>query len=787
MLEWRKFDTDIVFTANGRNGMPSFCKVFVGSVIGLILCASPLRALEPQEAGEKKSITLDWIYKKSELGIKPVDPDLPRSLQWSKDGHSLAYLVSSATEAPHLVVYDPARDATAFCITPYALHDALIALASHTESVPIFSATQVSFVPEDATAVAKISNYQWIKDEPAMRLRIKEKKYRWNVESNLFNEDEDPEASIPGKKTDLTFSPNERYAAYTRDNNLYAYDTGQKKEIQLTRDGGESILNGRMTWVYWEELHYRRSWRAFYWSPNNDAIAYLQFDETGVSTYPVTDFSSPIPKTRNMFYPKAGSKNPLVRLGVVSLSTRETRWIDLGEPYEYIARVAWHPEGKILAVQTLNRAQDRLTLLFADPSDGTGRIILEETNDAWVNAHGGPFFLEKKEAFLWLSERSGYRHLYRYSNDGKKVKQLTKGDWEANPSLWTISIPIDEEKGRVYFSAAKDSPLERHVYFVSLNGGRIRRLTKEQGTHRITFSSDKKYAIEYFNSLTVPNRIRIINYRGGVVRALGETKLEDYSPYHVQTPELVELERPDGLTFYGRILKPYDFDPNEKYPVIVYVYGGPASQVVTNGFVSSRDLAIVNRGFVLFSFDTRGTSGRGRAWVNAIHRNGCDIPLEDLQFAVEYLKSLPYIDPDRMGIWGWSNGGYMTCCAMLKTPGTFLAGVAVAPLTDYNLYDTIYTERYMGLPQDNADGYKQSAAGNFAEGLEGSLMIAHGVSDDNVHIQNVYSLVDALVEAGKDYELYVYPQRDHGIGGDKRRYHLYDRMLDFFERKLGGN
>ncbi len=375
-----------------------------------LLTAAPLFAQETDDKEECKIITLDYLYKKDELGIKPVDPDYPQNLQWSTEGHTLAYLVSRATEAPHMVFYNPVNDATAFLITPCALHDALIQLASKPEGVAIAPYSLVQYIPDDATEVETIDRYDWLKDEDAVRLHVKGKKYTWDLEENLLVEEEEEKTFLPaGEKNDIEYSPNERFAAYTRANDIYVYDTEQKKEIRLTHDGSESTLNGRMTWVYWEELHYRRGYRAFYWSPNSDTLAYLQFDETGVSTYPVVDYSTPVPKVRNMFYPKAGTRNPAVRVGVVSLSTRDTQWIDLREPYEYIARVAWTPDGKKLAIQALNRAQDRLTLLFADPGDGTSEIILEETDDAWVNAHGGPYFLEDDNAFLWLSERSGYR------------------------------------------------------------------------------------------------------------------------------------------------------------------------------------------------------------------------------------------------------------------------------------------------------------------------------------------------------------------------------------------
>ncbi|MEW6239026.1 MAG: S9 family peptidase [Candidatus Omnitrophota bacterium] len=750
----------------------------------LVIISLPARALDSIEENEQKDISFEWIYKKKELGIKPFNPDLPRSLKWSEQGHLLGYLISSVTEAPHLAIYDPAKDATAFLITPFALYNALEELKNKSDGASIAPSAAFQRIPEDATAIAKIDGFDWLKDRSAVRLNVDGKRYEWELKKNLLRK-EDAKKELPaGEKNDVEYSPNQRYAAYTRANDIYVYDAQQGKEIRLTQDGSDSILNGRMTWVYWEELHYRRSWRAFYWSPNNDCLAYLQFDEKGVTNYPVVDFGPAAPAVRNMFYPKAGTKNPDVRLGVVSLSTRETRWIDLGEPYEYISDVAWHPSGDWIAVQVLNRAQNQLRLLSADPLTATSRKILEENDDAWVDVQGGPFFLEKKDEFLWLSERSGFRHLYLYSNDGRKVKQLTHGDWEVNPSLWKVSFDIDEKENRIYFNANQASPLEKQYYSVSLSGGPIRRLTREEGTHNIDFSADRKYAVDRWNNISVPDRIQVINDGGRIVRMLGETTAEDYAPYRMKSKELLTLDGPDGLTFYASFLKPFDFDPQKKYPVILYVYGGPAGQVVGNSFTSAQDMAMVNRGFLLFSFDTRGTPGRGRAWVNAIRKNKCDIPLKDLSFAAEYLKSLPYVKPDGIGVWGWSNGGYMTCCAMLKTPGAFQAGAAVAPLLDWKLYDTVYAERYMGLPSENPDGYKESAPVNFAKGLKGQLLLAHGVSDDNVHIQNIYHLVDALIEAEKDYELYIYPQRDHGIGGDDRRYHLFSRIMEFFEKNL---
>lgn len=747
----------------------------------LILVAFSLAPFAQEQSF--KDIDLDYLYKRDEAGVKPLTPHLPRSLQWSPEGHDLAYLVSAVTEAPHLVIYDPAEDATPYVVSPFAVHDAIIALASFPKGASIAVSKQCATVPDDATAIKKIDWFHWRKLTNDLRLSIEGKRYVWNFNNNLLNEETRPE--LPeGEKRDATDSPNERYAAYTRGDNIWAFDRDQKKEIQLTNDGGDGILNGRMSWVYWEEIHNRSSWRAFYWSPNNDRLAYLQFDERDVSVYPVTDFSKPVPKTREMRYPKTGTVNPTVRLGVVALSTRETRWVDLGEPYEYICSVEWLPDGETLAAQVMNRKQTMLRLLFVNLQTGECKTVLEETDDEWVSYHGKPYFLKKQDAFLWFSERSGFSHLYLYSNQGKLLRQLTRGEWDVDPNPWSTSFGVDEKNKRAYFVANKESPIEQRAYSVSFRGGAPRLLTKEPGLHNVNWSADHRFAVDTYSNTKTPRCIQIINHRGKTIRAMGERAPQDYAPWRIKSKEIVNIESPESLRYYASILKPFDFDPNKKYPVIVYVYGGPAGQVVQNRYTGAQDMAFVNQGYLYVGFDTRGTYGRGREWIEAIHKNAAEKPLQDLEMLVEYLKALPYVDGNRMGIWGWSNGGFMTCAAMLIKPGLFRAGAAVAPVTDWMLYDTIYTERYMGQPDENKDGYHNAAPVHFADGLQGSLLLAHGVSDDNVHIQNIYSLVDALIEANKEYKLYIYPQRAHGIGGDARRYHLFKRIFEFFDREL---
>ncbi len=736
---------------------------------------------------EKQKITFEWLYKQNVDEHPEIDLDMPYHFKWSKEGHLLSYLVSRATEPPHLVIYDPAKDATAFVAAPSVLLQASNALRSSTAEAALAHTPKINPQIESATGMPEIKRTEWIESDSTLNLHVDDRVYRWNWKENLFSrETKEEKVKLPdGEKRELSYSENERYAAYVRNNDLWVYDTQQKREWQLTKDGGETVLNGIYSWVYWEELHHRSRYRAFEWSPSNHAIAYLQTNESAVSTYPVTNYEKPVPETRQMAYPKAGSKNPIVRLGVVPLATQHTIWIDLGEPFEYIVNFAWSPEGKILAVEAMNRDQNRLALFFADPMTGQCKKVLEESSDTWVQSYGGPRFLEKSDDFLWISDRTGFKHLYRYSKDGKQIKQLSHGKWGIRTN--TGGLWLDEEETRVVFPSNYPSAVNKQYYSISLRNGRIERITQADGTHSLSISADGRFAVDTFRSVNTPKQVQVIDRRGNKIRDMGKTTMNDYQSLNLQTTELVEIEGPDGNLFYASIMKPAEFDPKQKYPALVNVYGGPAGQIVRNSFSEHgayTSTAFANEGFVYVKFDPRGTPNRGREWENACYQNFGGTPVDDLQIIVDYLKTVPYVDTERLGIWGWSHGGYMSCCAMTMKPGLFQAGAAVAPVTDWRLYDTIYTERYMDHPDENEEGYHDASPVNFAENMEGALFIGHGIADDNVHIQNVYRMVDELIKAKKDYTLYVYPNKAHGIGGDDRRYHLFSRMVEFFQKHL---
>lgn len=591
------------------------------------------------------------------------------------------------------------------------------------------------------------------------------------------------------------FSPDGRKIAFTRENDIWVLDLESGVETQLTTTGTDSLWNGVLDLIYMEELFTRGDRKAYWWSPDSRKIAYLQFDETSVPHFPIVDFMPVHAEVETQLYAKAGDPNAVVRAGVVDVATGETTWMKIDTSDDsYIARVHWLHErfvkglgeefenGHALALQKLNRRQDRLTLFFADVGTGETREILTETSDTWVEVTDLTYFYENDGRFVWGSDRDGYMHLYLYGSDGTLVRRLTEGPWDVS-SL----DAVDEKRGLVYFTGLEKSILERHVYRVSTKDAKLARLTEREGTHGAEFSSDEKYFIDRYSSSTEPRLYTICDASGKTRFTLDEADTTPLDGYALPVPELGTFTNDEGVTFHYSILKPVDFDPTKKYPVIIYTYGYPNAQVVRNAWGRSLYLwhaAMTGRGFLVFSMDGRGAYGRGKAWADAAFQRIGLQGLDDHVAGARYLASLPYVDGSRIGIWGWSGGGTMTALAMLKSPGVFKAGAAVAPVTDWRLYDSIYTEKFMRLPGENEEGYRDASPVNFAEGLEGALLLAHGTADDNVHMQNSIVLAKKLIKAGKEFDLAIYPGGGHGIGGDTERAHLFEKLTRFFEREL---
>jgi len=587
-----------------------------------------------------------------------------------------------------------------------------------------------------------------------------------------------------GEEKNPSFSPDGRMLVYTRGNDLYTMDLAVRNELRHTTTGSDSLLNGTLDWVYMEELFTRGDVRAHWWSPDGTQIAFLEINESPVPVYPIVDQIPTRASYTLQHYPRPGDPNPVVRVGVVPVRGGDVVWTEVDTRDDsYITRVYWTGDSRTVAIEKMNRAQDHLTLFFADPATGQAGVVMEEGSATWVNANYEKHYYQKKRQFLWGSERDGHNHLYLFNLDGTLIRQVTRGDWEV------IELDgVDEKKGRIFFTANEGSVLEQHLYQISENGKGMKRLTSEEGTHRIGMSPDSKYFVDVFSSHVRPIRISVCAANGKRLFDVGDQLSPELKALTYPVPEFFTIEH-EQRVYQCRLWKPLDLDPSKKHPVLVYVYGGPHSQVVQKAW-SRHDLwhaYMASQGYLVFSIDNRGSYGRGKAWEEPLLKRMGEIELADQVAGVEYLKTLPYVDPDRIGVWGWSYGGYMALMSMFNAADVFRAGVAVAPVTDWRLYDSIYTERYMKLPADNASGYDASAPLTHADKLKGSLLVMQGDADDNVHMQNTVALTRKLIDAGKDFDLMIYPQKDHGIAGSADRIHLYRKMTEFFDRNLKGN
>jgi len=585
-----------------------------------------------------------------------------------------------------------------------------------------------------------------------------------------------------GVERNPLFSPDGKSIAYTRDQDLFVLRLDGDEEIRLTTTGSDTVLNGILDWVYMEELFTRGNKRSFYWSPDSGRLAFLQMREGPVPRFPIVDWLETHPEPELQRYPKAGDPNPIAGVGIVQADGGDIVWADTDTSDDsYIARLYWLGDSRGVAIEKLNRAQDKLTLMFADAASGDISVVFEESDPAWINVNYLKHYYETKRKFIWGSERTGHQHLYLYNMDGSLDRELTWGDWEV-----TSLDGVDEKQGRVYFTANKSNLLERQLFEVSDRGGEIKQLTEGAGMHDVTMSPDHKHFIDRFSSERRPTVVSVFSVKGKKLFEIADRTSPELADMERPLPEFFEFEPAAGIEYHCSIIKPADFDPGKKYPVIVYVYGGPHAQVVSRHWSSSGlwHSMMAEKGYIVFSLDNRGSYGRGKKWEDHIIKNLGRYELEDQLAGVEFLRAFPYVDTERIGIWGWSYGGYMTLMALFKAPEVFRAGVAVAPVTDWRLYDSIYTERYMKLPQDNENGYAAASPINFVADFRGELLLMHGDADDNVHVQHSMQLIKKLIDAGKDFDFMVYPQKEHGISGPESRVFLFNKMTKFFDENL---
>jgi dipeptidyl-peptidase-4 len=594
-------------------------------------------------------------------------------------------------------------------------------------------------------------------------------------------------------------SPDGTWVAFVRKSDLWVVDVATGRETRLTQGGSDTLLNGKLDWVYEEELA-SRSGQAFLWSPDSRAIAYLQLDESRVPTFPIVDFLPVRNEVEWQHYPKAGASNAIVRLGVVGLDKDgrpgPERLVSFTPDDAYVLpQLGWTLDSRHVAFQHLNRAQNELDLrLLPVPSSpreplGAPRTVLTERSKTFLNTFGPPRFLRDGRRFLWLSERDGFAHVYVCDVAGG-CRAVTQGPWMVDGRVSFAGsgprLVLDERSGFLYFTATEKDPRERHLYRIRLDGTGRTRLTREDGTHRTVVAPDGRFYADTWSDARTPPKVWAASQDGTKRFAVEDNANPPILGFERGTIEFAGVKAKDGTTLYASLLKPADFDPAKRYPVILSIYGGPHEQTVSNAWeqTSPFEQLLASHGFLVWTLDNRGMAARGSAFESAIFHDLGRVELEDQLAGVEYLKSLPFVDPARIGITGWSYGGYLTLYAVTHAPDVFRAAVAGAPVTDWKLYDSIYTERYMGTPEGNPKGYETSSPLLKAGQLQADLLLIHGSADDNVHVANTMSFVAALVKAGKPYSLHVHPQQLHAFRPREDRISRDRAVLAHFERTL---
>ncbi|MCX6251057.1 MAG: S9 family peptidase [Bacteroidetes bacterium] len=648
--------------------------------------------------------------------------------------------------------------------------------------------TSGTLIPAGDTAPVPIDNPVFSQDESRILFRKDEEQiYRYSSKANYYIYDTRTGKLTPlsknGKQRVAEFSPDASKVAFVRENNIFLYDISTAKEKQITTDGKLNfVINGAPDWVYEEEFD---NPKALIWSSDSKNFAFYRFDESNVKEYEFTNYGGLYPEHYKYKYPKGGETNSKISLFIYSLQSQHSRQIDIGKDTDiYIPRMRWMPDSKSVLVYRLNRHQNKLEFLKTDAVTGSSKVFLTEENKYYVEVNDDFHFLENNKGFLLTSEKDGFNHIYMYDMDGKQINQLTRGKWDV-----TGLKGVDEAKGLVYFMAAENSPVDRSLYVVSLDGKTKTRLTPKPGTYTIDFSHNYKWLVCNWSDINTPPVTTVNKANGELVRVLQDNaKLKPVlEQYNFSKVEFFSFHTSDNTELNGWMLKPPDFNPAKKYPVLFTIYGGPGSQTVINrwGTSSSWNQLFAAHGIIVVSVDNRGTGARGEEFKKCTYLQLGKFETLDQIEAAKYLGTLDYIDPHRIGMWGWSYGGFMTLSCMTKGADYFNLGVAVAPVTNWKYYDDIYTERFMRTPKENPEGYESNSPINHAEKLKGKLLIIHGMSDDNVHTQNTYDFITALVGAGKQFEMQLYPNSNHNIyTGKNTTFHNYERMTEFILKNL---
>lgn len=710
--------------------------------------------------GSSPRLDIDWLYS----GATDRMTQVPR-LQWRSDG--TAYLWDSRLSANERTIeqYNPATN------TRKPLVNGQNALATLRQimgnDAPSTLSQPDAYSPNDTLALYKINDDIFVLD----------------MTTSAFQRI----TSTPNAEEDnISFSPDGKTIVYARNKNLYAFSLNTNKEFALTTDGSATTLNGTLSWVYWEEV-FNRDDKNYWWSKDSKTIAYFQSDESAVDIVYYPDHRTFTQRAITQRYPKIGRPNPKVKLGLLDIPTQTTQWIDLSAfDHEYVVRVTWLPDNKRIAVQLMNRAQDSLTLVFVDRTTLKPEFIFKEGDPGWINPHDDLKFLSNGEEFLWVSERTGYAHIYRYDMTGKLLNPVTQGKWALDKNHAIMGM----DKQFVYFIAKEKSSRERHLYRAGFDGKSFERITKDDGVHAVSMSPDTKYFSATYSNIATPPIVYVAStdakQRGKRIVTYKSADTTAIERFGIRTPELFTITTADGYAMPAQILKPKNFDSTKKYPVILFVYGGPSAPQVLHQW--QRDVLLHNvflqEGYLVAKVDNRSAAAMGKVYENLVCKNlGGEIETNDHVAGARWLKQQSYVDSTRIGIWGWSFGGTSVLNALTRSK-EFKAGIAGAGVTDWRFYDTFYAEGMMKSPASNREGYEKTSLLPRAKDLHGNLLILHGTYDDNVHPQNTWAFIDELIKAGKQYELQIYPMRKHGFTDRPARIHHHRVMLDFWKRKL---
>jgi dipeptidyl-peptidase 4 len=729
---------------------------------------APYAARAQDAAATGKQLTVERIYSGPSLSGY-----IEEGVAWSPDSKRISYFHRTGNGADkELRVMDAATGKSTVLIDAN-----LLASLLEPEKAKNTQATGMGRVSPDA--------YQWAPDSKSI-LFVGDTELVWfDLASHT------PKKLLSGDAAleDAKISPDGKWSSYVQDFNLWVVNVASGEKHQVTQGGSEDVLKAKLDWLYPEELS---AGTAYWWSPDSTRIAYYEMDERKVTKYPIYNMSSDIGAIETTRFPQAGEPNPIVRVGVVAVAGGETHWLDTGaEKDVYIARVNWLPNSKEVAIQRLNRSQTHLDLLLDDANSGRSRTILSEDDKYWVNLSDDLRFFADSKHFLWTSERSGFRHIYLYEVSGKLLKPITGGDWcvsgiQGFGPRGSNGLVLDEARDYVYFLANKDNPLETNLFRVDIKSGYLSRVTQGSGVHSVDMALDASAFVDNHSDANTPFHQDVFHIDGSLIAVLCENKVPELAEYNLSPVEFTTVQADDGTTLDASIIKPPNFSESHKYPVLVEVYGGPDWQMVRNWWDPSMLFSrlMAQKGYIVWTLDNRGSSGRGHAFETPVFHQLGKVELADQLAGVNYLKSLPYVDGSRIGVWGWSYGGFMTLTALFHAPDVCKSGVAVAPVGDWKLYDTVYTERYMGMPQANEAGYRESSTANFVGNLQGKLMVAQGTGDDNVHFANMALLLNRFIQAGKYPELMIFPGRGHPIGDRPARIDLFNKIAQFFVDNL---